>query len=53
MFREFSCASLSAKGMQLTRNIMRLNETLAELTGLRIPRRVAVFHHHHGQTLRH
>ena len=26
-------ASLSAKGMQLTRNIMRLNETLAELTG--------------------
>ncbi|MGH7927495.1 MAG: DUF3500 domain-containing protein, partial [Candidatus Binatia bacterium] len=26
-------ASLSAKGMDLTRNIMRLNETLAELTG--------------------
>jgi hypothetical protein len=26
-------ASLSAKGMQLTRDIMRLNETLAELTG--------------------
>jgi hypothetical protein len=26
-------ASLSAKGMQLTRNIMQLNETLAELTG--------------------
>jgi hypothetical protein len=26
-------ASLSARGMQLTRNIMRLNETLAELTG--------------------
>jgi hypothetical protein len=26
-------ASLSAKGVQLTRNIMRLNETLAELTG--------------------
>jgi hypothetical protein len=26
-------ASLSAKGLQLTRNIMRLNETLAELTG--------------------
>ncbi|HKG22208.1 MAG TPA: DUF3500 domain-containing protein [Blastocatellia bacterium] len=26
-------ASLSARGMDLTRNIMRLNETLAELTG--------------------
>jgi hypothetical protein len=26
-------ASLSARGFQLTRNIMRLNETLAELTG--------------------
>jgi hypothetical protein len=26
-------ASLSAKGFELTRNIMRLNETLAELTG--------------------
>ena len=26
-------ASLSARGVQLTRNIMRLNETLAELTG--------------------
>jgi hypothetical protein len=26
-------ASLSARGMELTRNIMRLNETLAELTG--------------------
>jgi hypothetical protein len=26
-------ASLSARGMKLTRNIMRLNETLAELTG--------------------
>jgi Protein of unknown function (DUF3500) len=26
-------ASLSAKGLELTRNIMRLNETLAELTG--------------------
>jgi hypothetical protein len=26
-------ASLSARGLQLTRNIMRLNETLAELTG--------------------
>jgi Protein of unknown function (DUF3500) len=26
-------ASLSARGMQLTRDIMRLNETLAELTG--------------------
>ena len=26
-------ASLSAKGMLLTRNIMQLNETLAELTG--------------------
>jgi hypothetical protein len=26
-------ASLSARGLELTRNIMRLNETLAELTG--------------------
>jgi len=29
--RDSSHASLSAKGFELTRNIMRLNETLAEM----------------------
>ena len=46
-------ASLSAKGMQLTRNIMRLNENPGGANrGSCISRRVAVFHHHHGQTFR-
>ena len=38
-------ASLSTQGFELTRNIMRLNETLAELSRRsRLPRRVAVLH---------
>ena len=38
-------ASLSAEGFELTRNIMRLNETLAELAGGScVPGRVAVLH---------
>jgi hypothetical protein len=41
-------ASLSTRGFELTRNLMRLNETLAELAKDPV---FAVFHHYHGQAV--